>query len=77
MVISVLYIASRGRHGKDKCMFLLYLQAISVSNSKGEGGGADPNNGSHGLHMEFSTKVINGVRIGLFHIALRLTAASY
>ena len=32
-------------------MFLLYLNAVSVTNNKG-GGVA-----SHGLHMEFSTKV--------------------
>ena len=38
-------------------MFLLYLQAISVSNGKGAVAGSDPNSSSHGLHMEFSTKV--------------------
>ena len=40
----------RGRHGKDKCMFLLYLHAISVVNNKGS-------DASHSLHMQFSTKV--------------------
>ena len=33
-------------------MFLLYLHAISVSNSKASAADA-----SHGLHMDFSTKV--------------------
>ena len=42
----------RGRNAKDKCMFLLYLHAISVSNSKASAADA-----SHGLHMDFSTKV--------------------
>ena len=42
----------RGRNAKDKCMFLLYLHAISVSNSK-----ASAVDASHGLHMDFSTKV--------------------
>ena len=32
-------------------MFLLYLNAVSVTNNKGGG------DASHGLHMEFSTKV--------------------
>ena len=42
----------RGRNAKDKCMFLLYLHAISVTNSKASAADA-----SHGLHMDFSTKV--------------------
>ena len=46
---------ARGRNTKDKCMFLLYLYAVSVSNNKGSG------DASHGLHMEFSTKVVSGV----------------
>ncbi len=58
-------IASRGRHSKDKCMFVLYLQAISVITNKGLGGGSGEVGGadssgsssSHGPHMEFSTKV--------------------
>ncbi|XP_064405107.1 DNA helicase MCM8-like [Halichondria panicea] len=42
--------AGRTKSTKDKCMFLLYLNAVSVTNNK-TGGDA-----SHGLHMEFSTK---------------------
>ena len=41
----------RGRSSKDKCMFLLYLHAISVVNSK-----HTLTDGCSGLQIEFSTK---------------------
>ena len=44
-----------GRAGKDRCTFLLYLHAVSVSNDKLLAGG-QPSPSS--LHVEFSTKVI-------------------
>ena len=50
--VFILFLVGRGRNAKDKCMFLLYLHAISVSNSKASAADA-----SHGLHMDFSTKV--------------------
>jgi DNA helicase MCM8 len=40
----------QGRNNKDKCMFLIYLSAVSVTTSRGQGVGEEP-------HMEFSTKV--------------------
>jgi DNA helicase MCM8 len=41
----------QGRNNKDKCMFLIYLSAVSVTTSRGQGVGEGP-------HMEFSTKVM-------------------
>ena len=45
-------LQGRGRSSKDKCMFLLYLHAISVVNSK-----HTLTDGCSGLQIEFSTKV--------------------
>lgn len=59
-LFSLSFLASRGRQAKDKCVFLLYLQVISASNSKGEAAAAAAGSSkaaSHGLHMEFTTKV--------------------
>ena len=40
-------VKGHGRQSKDKCMFLLYLDAVSVTNSRGP----------DITHMQFSTKV--------------------
>lgn len=53
--MSVCVCVGHGRNAKDKCMFLLYLHAISVSSGKGSG------DASHCLHMEFSMKVSEGL----------------
>ena len=50
------FVAGCGRKSKDKCMFVLYLQAVSVVTNKGQGV-SDPSPSSHAPHMEFSTKV--------------------
>lgn len=44
-----------GRSSKDRCTFLLYLHAISVSNDKLLAGG---DSSPASLHVEFSTKVV-------------------
>ena len=43
-----------GRSSKDRCTFLLYLHAISISNDKLLAGG---DSSPASLHVEFSTKV--------------------
>ncbi|KAK7466622.1 hypothetical protein BaRGS_00037279, partial [Batillaria attramentaria] len=49
---------------KEKCMFLLYLYAASVSNTKATraSNGKDGGGGSGGLAMEFTMKELYGIR---------------
>lgn len=47
----------RPRSSKDKCTFLLYLEAVSVVNSKNVGGGG----GGEGMGLDFTTKDFYGI----------------
>lgn len=52
---SYLYLTGISRGNKDQCMFLIYLEAISVSNNKGtEVCGADRFNGTEQRRFNFS-----------------------
>ena len=64
LLLLSLCLSGRGRHSKDKRMFLLYLHAISVINNKGT-------DSSHILQMEFSTKV-SSLFFLLIHVSLIL-----
>ena len=50
----------RGTKG-DKCMFLLYIDASSITNDKGRGGGAE----STSIGIEFSLKDYYGIQVRL------------
>ena len=52
------YVA-RGRASKDKCTFIIYLDANSLSNSKATANesGDDPAS-ANGPHVQFSAKVL-------------------
>lgn len=58
MIYFLLFILGRSRN-KDKCMFLLYIHANSVSNTKGGKKCADSQ--SSGVAMEFSMKDLYAV----------------
>ncbi|XP_078724376.1 DNA helicase MCM8 isoform X2 [Lampetra fluviatilis] len=52
----------RNKSNKDKCMFLLYIQAVAVSNTKGQrsdGGGEDT---APGVALDFSLKELYAVQ---------------
>ncbi|XP_075060108.1 DNA helicase MCM8 isoform X2 [Mixophyes fleayi] len=46
----------------NKCMFLLYIEANSVSNSKGNRGKDTDGDGSHGTSMDFSLKDLYAIQ---------------
>ncbi|KAA0711641.1 DNA helicase MCM8 [Triplophysa tibetana] len=61
-VIKVSSDDGSGRHKKDKCMFLLYIQANSVSNSKGQKSKASSETEGHGPSVEFSIKDLYAIQ---------------
>ena len=50
------------RNKNDKCMFLLYLEANSVSNNKGQKTKASEDGCKHGALMEFSLKDLYAIQ---------------
>ncbi|XP_057199644.1 DNA helicase MCM8 isoform X2 [Triplophysa rosa] len=61
-VIKVSSDDGSGRHKKDKCMFLLYIQANSVSNSKGQKSKASSETEGQGPSVEFSIKDLYAIQ---------------
>ena len=59
--------SQEGRGGKrDKCMFLLYIDASSITNGKGRGAGAD----SASVGIEFSLKDYYCIQVRLQQFVL-------
>ncbi len=54
--------SGNGRNKKDKCMFLLYIQANSVSNSKGQKSKAAADSEGPGPSVEFSIKDLYAIQ---------------
>ena len=50
------------RNKNDKCMFLLYIEANSVSNSKGQKTKTSEDGCKHGALMEFSLKDLYAIQ---------------
>lgn len=50
------------RNKNDKCMFLLYIEANSVSNSKGQKSKASEDECKHGTVLEFSLKELYAIQ---------------
>ncbi|XP_064411395.1 DNA helicase MCM8 [Latimeria chalumnae] len=50
------------RNKKDKCMFLLYIEANSVSNSKGQKAKESDESTNHGTSIEFSLKDLYAIQ---------------
>lgn len=50
------------RNKNDKCMFLLYIEANSVSNSKGQKTKPSEDGYKHGTLMEFSLKDLYAIQ---------------
>lgn len=61
-VIKVSSEEGSGRNKKDKCMFLLYIQANSVSNSKGQKSKAASESEGQGPSVEFSIKDLYAIQ---------------
>ncbi|XP_055028759.2 DNA helicase MCM8 isoform X1 [Misgurnus anguillicaudatus] len=61
-VIKVSSDDGSGRNKKDKCMFLLYIQANSVSNSKGQKSKASSESEGQGPSVEFSIKDLYAIQ---------------
>ncbi|KAM5246058.1 DNA helicase MCM8 isoform 4-T4 [Ctenodactylus gundi] len=55
-IVKVSNAEEGSRNKNDKCMFLLYIEANSVSNSKGQKTETSEDNCKHGTLMEFSLK---------------------
>uniref|UniRef100_H3B9K2 DNA helicase MCM8 n=1 Tax=Latimeria chalumnae TaxID=7897 RepID=H3B9K2_LATCH len=65
--VSGVSLTSRMRRGgnrnkKDKCMFLLYIEANSVSNSKGQKAKESDESTNHGTSIEFSLKDLYAIQ---------------
>ena len=61
MYVSTVFLSGKGRH-KDKCMFLLYLHANSVTNAKGASKtGDEVNQSTAGPGIEFSMKELYAI----------------
>lgn len=56
------HVTGAGRNKKDKCMFLLYIEANSVSNSKGPKSKAASEPESQGASVEFSLKDLYAIQ---------------
>lgn len=56
-IFCYMIITGRGKN-KDKCMFLLYIHANSVNNSKG-----NKSSSEGGLAMEFTMKELYGIEM--------------
>lgn len=54
------FIGSRSKN--DKCMFLLYIETNSVSNSKGQKTKTSEDGSKHGTLMEFSLKDLYAIQ---------------
>lgn len=54
--------AGAGRNKKDKCMFLLYIEANSVSNSKGQKSKVTSEPECQGTSVEFSLKDLYAIQ---------------
>lgn len=50
------------RNKNDKCMFLLYIEANSISNSKGQKTKASEDGCKHGTLMEFSLRDLYAIQ---------------
>ncbi|XP_041418247.1 DNA helicase MCM8 isoform X1 [Xenopus laevis] len=50
------------KNKNNKCMFLLYIEANSVSNSKGQKGKSTEDSGNHGASMDFSLKDLYAIQ---------------
>uniref|UniRef100_A0A671M3J9 DNA helicase n=1 Tax=Sinocyclocheilus anshuiensis TaxID=1608454 RepID=A0A671M3J9_9TELE len=61
-VIKVSNEEGNGRNKKDKCMFLLYIQANSVSNSKGQKSKAASDSEGQGPSVELSIKDLYAIQ---------------
>ncbi|KAF5924918.1 hypothetical protein HPG69_008592, partial [Diceros bicornis minor] len=61
-VVKVSNAEEGSRNKNDKCMFLLYIEANSVSNSKGQKTKASQDGCKHGTLMEFSLKDLYAVQ---------------
>ncbi|XP_063040543.1 DNA helicase MCM8 [Engraulis encrasicolus] len=61
-VVKVSSEEGAGRNKKDKCMFLLYIEANSVSNSKGPKSKAASEPESQGASVEFSLKDLYAIQ---------------
>ncbi|XP_011369431.1 DNA helicase MCM8 [Pteropus vampyrus] len=61
-VVKVSNAEEGSRNKNDKCMFLLYIEANSVSNSKGQKTKASEDGCKHGTLMEFSLKDLYAIQ---------------
>ncbi|XP_065748057.1 DNA helicase MCM8 isoform X3 [Phocoena phocoena] len=61
-VVKVSNADEGSRNKNDKCMFLLYIEANSVSNSKGQKTKASEDGYKHGTLMEFSLKDLYAIQ---------------
>jgi DNA helicase MCM8 len=61
-IIYLIFEFTGSRNKNDKCMFLLYIEANSVSNSKGPKAQTAEDGCKHGTLMEFSLKDLYAIR---------------
>ncbi|XP_074144000.1 DNA helicase MCM8 isoform X1 [Sminthopsis crassicaudata] len=61
-IVKVSNTEEGSRNKNDKCMFLLYIEANSVSNSKGQKTKISENGANYGTSMEFSLKDLYAVQ---------------
>ncbi|XP_007950670.1 DNA helicase MCM8 [Orycteropus afer afer] len=61
-IVKVSNAEEGSRNKNDKCMFLLYLEANSVSNSKGQKTKTSESGSKHGTLMEFSLKDLYAIQ---------------
>ncbi|KAJ8387836.1 hypothetical protein AAFF_G00149850 [Aldrovandia affinis] len=61
-VVKVSNEEGNGRNKKDKCMFLLYVEVNSVSNSKGQRSKEDMGTETEGASVEFSLKDLYAIQ---------------
>ncbi|XP_035865471.1 DNA helicase MCM8 isoform X3 [Phyllostomus discolor] len=61
-VVKVSNAEEGSRNKNDKCMFLLYIEANSVSNSKGQKSKASEDECKHGTVLEFSLKELYAIQ---------------
>uniref|UniRef100_A0AAR2J0Z5 DNA helicase MCM8 n=1 Tax=Pygocentrus nattereri TaxID=42514 RepID=A0AAR2J0Z5_PYGNA len=61
-ITGVIKVSRSGRNKKDKCMFLLYIDANSVSNSKGQKNKPASEPEGQGASVEFSLKELYGIQ---------------
>uniref|UniRef100_A0A2K5MNW9 DNA helicase MCM8 n=1 Tax=Cercocebus atys TaxID=9531 RepID=A0A2K5MNW9_CERAT len=61
-VVKVSNAEEGSRNKNDKCMFLLYIEANSISNSKGQKTKSSEDGCKHGMLMEFSLKDLYAIQ---------------